>query len=62
MVLVGGAWKEQKEGLRKMVLTFPDVQVDQQSTEFVAVRSVGVDFGGETGRGAILGTRSATAH
>ena len=50
------------EEIETFGLTLPDVQVDQQSTEFVAVRSVGVDFGGETGGGAILATRSATAH
>lgn len=36
------------------MLTFPDVQVDEQGAEFVAGEGVGVDFGGETGWGAVL--------
>lgn len=44
------------------MLTFPDVQVDEQGAESVAGLGVGVDFGGETGGGAVLERRSDIAH
>ena len=42
--------------------TFPDVHVDEQGAELVAGLCVGVDFGGETGWGAVLGSRSVSTH
>lgn len=42
--------------------TFPDVQVDERGAEFVAVLGVGVDFGGETGGGAVLRNVLAGTH
>jgi hypothetical protein len=49
LVSVGGHWR-----IGGKVLTFPDVQINQQRTEFVALLGVGVDFGGETGGGTVL--------
>jgi uncharacterized membrane protein YczE len=41
--------------------TFPDVQINQQSAELVALLCVGVDFGGKAGGGAVLRSISAGA-
>jgi len=41
---------------RRASRTFPNVQVDEQGAEFVAVGRVGVDFCRVTGWGAVLGS------
>lgn len=43
----GEGWKRGRGG--DEMLTFPDVQVDEQGAESVAGEGVGVDFCGETG-------------
>lgn len=44
----GGRGLEERRGGDEM-LTFPDVQVDEQGAESVAGEGVGVDFCGEAG-------------
>lgn len=48
------------EHIWELLLTFPDVQVDDQGAQLVADGCVGVDFCGEAGRVAVLGKVSVS--